>query len=128
MTEQIRTTILLADDEPDLRFIVTKRLEVSGFRVVAVSDGLEAFDMACSGEHFDCAILDIMMPGLNGFQVCRKLRADERTKDLPVIILTAKDEVTDRYWAEQVGANAYLTKPFENDELLTAIRQLLVEK
>ena len=120
-------TILLADDEPDLRFVVTKRLEVSGYRVLAVADGPSACELAFSGEVIDCAILDIMMPGLNGFQVCRKLRADERTKHIPVIILTAKDEVTDRYWAEQVGADAYLTKPFDVTELTSKVRARLAE-
>ena len=122
--EENRPLILLADDEPDLLTIVARRLTVSGFRVVAVSDGHEAVDRVEGGD-IDLAILDVSMPGLNGYQVCRRFRSDPATAHLPVIILTAKDAVTDRYWAEEVGANIFLTKPFDNDELLSAIRELL---
>ncbi len=95
--------VLLADDEDDIRITLGKRLKTKGYEVETAVDGLEALDKVKSFSP-DLLILDVMMPELNGFQVCRALREDPKTKDLPVLILTAKAQESDRFWSEEVGA------------------------
>ena len=116
--------ILLVDDEPDIRLTVSKRLMTKGYRVTEAENGKIALDII-EKQVPDLVILDVMMPELNGYQVCRKLRERSETKELPVLMLTAKDQTTDRFWAEEVGVTEYITKPFEDEELLAAVQRLL---
>ena len=116
--------ILLVDDEPDIRLTVSKRLMNKGYRVTEAENGKIALDII-EKQVPDLVILDVMMPELNGYQVCRKLRERPETKELPVLMLTAKDQTTDRFWAEEVGVTEYITKPFEDEELLAAVQRLL---
>ena len=73
----------------------------------------------------DLIVLDVVMPGRNGFQTCRDLKGDERFKNIPIILCTSKDNESDRFWGIQQGANGYITKPFKPEDLLAAIRKVL---
>lgn len=114
--------ILFAEDEPDLRSITLKRLKANGYAVDGCPDGLEA-SHCLEMENYDLAILDIMMPKKDGLSILRDLRA--RGDATPVLLLTARDAVSDRVEGLDAGADDYLTKPFAFDELLARIRMLL---
>lgn len=114
--------ILVAEDEKDMNRLITRTLEKEGYGVDSCYDGQEALDYLESAE-YDGAILDIMMPKLDGHQVLKRLRA--RGSDLPVLFLTARDSVADRVAGLDLGADDYLVKPFDFDELLARIRVML---
>ena len=114
--------ILIAEDERDMNRILCKRLQAEGYAVDGVFDGAEALDYLQSAE-YDAAVLDVMMPKLDGFVVLRRLR--ENDNNVPVLILTARDAVSDRVQGLDSGANDYLVKPFAFDELLARVRVLL---
>lgn len=114
--------ILVAEDEKDMNRLITRTLEKEGYGVDSCYDGQEALDYLASAE-YDGAILDIMMPKLDGHQVLKRLRA--RGSDLPVLFLTARDSVADRVAGLDLGADDYLVKPFDFDELLARIRVML---
>jgi len=116
--------ILIVDDEPAIISILTTRLEAVGYQVVAAVDGEEALQKA-EKEIPDLIVLDIMLPKIDGFKVCRILKYDDRYKDIPIIMLTAKGQEKDKNIGKDVGADKYLTKPYEAEELLDAIRKLL---
>ncbi len=111
--------ILVAEDEKDLNRLVCKTLERAGYGVDACYDGEEALDYA-AGAAYDCILLDIMMPKLDGHAVLRALR--NKGSVTPVIFLTARDSVQDRITGLDLGADDYLVKPFDLDELLARIR------
>jgi DNA-binding response OmpR family regulator len=100
------------------------RLEVNGFKVVAAKDGQEAIDKT-KKENPDLLILDLMMPKLDGFEVCRMLKFDDNFRDLPIIVLSALDQQQDREKAIKAGADEYFIKPFDLSLLLTKIRNLI---
>jgi twitching motility two-component system response regulator PilH len=112
--------LLVIDDDPDQRRFLERTLQAAGYRVVTASDGESGLAAARSLTP-DLVILDVMMPRLNGYQTCRALRADAATAGKPILLLTAKDEATDLYWAREVGADAFLTKPVELADLLGTI-------
>jgi two-component system alkaline phosphatase synthesis response regulator PhoP len=114
--------ILLVEDEPSLVLTLTDRLVSEGYKVETASDGEEALARAES-EAFDLIVLDVMLPRKNGFDVCRDLR--QRGLDVPVLMLTARSQVVDRVVGLKLGADDYLTKPFEMIELLARIEALL---
>ncbi|MGZ3675386.1 MAG: winged helix-turn-helix domain-containing protein [Ktedonobacterales bacterium] len=99
-------------------------MRYEGFRVEDASNGITGLDLALR-LHPDAIILDIMLPGIDGLEVCRRLRESEATADVPILMLTAKDEVRDRVTGLEVGADDYLTKPFSFEELLARVRALL---
>ena len=115
--------ILVVEDEPNivesLRFI----LDRADFAVDVAADGAEAL-RRLHAQEFDAVILDIMLPGLNGFDVLKAVRADRRLADLPVIVLTAKGQANDRKNAEAIGASAFITKPFSNLDVVERVREL----
>ena len=114
--------ILLVEDEEGLILTLTDRLLSEGFEVTSARDGKAGFELA-SSERFDLIILDLMLPKMNGFDVCRDLRKNE---DLtPILMLTAKGETIDKVLGLKLGADDYLTKPFEVMELLARIEALL---
>ena len=114
--------ILLVDDEPDLRESVATALELDGHRVSTAVDGLDAFGKLAQ-TRFEAIVLDVLMPNLNGFEVCRRLRAaGNRT---PILILTARDSEEDTIRGLDLGADDYLVKPFALGELLARVRALL---
>jgi len=114
--------ILLVEDEPSLVVTLTDRLEAEGYRVEASGDGDEALARAAAGA-FDLVVLDVMLPGRNGFDVCRDLR--QRGLQVPILMLTARAQVVDRVVGLKLGADDYLTKPFEMLELLARVEALL---
>jgi two-component system alkaline phosphatase synthesis response regulator PhoP len=114
--------ILLAEDEPSLVLTLTDRLISEGYRVETASDGEEAVTQGEAGA-FDLILLDVMLPRKNGFDVCRDLR--QRGVDVPILMLTARTQVVDRVVGLKLGADDYLTKPFEMIELLARIEALL---
>ncbi|MCF7874919.1 MAG: response regulator [Candidatus Omnitrophica bacterium] len=116
--------ILVADDEPDFVELISMRLEVNGFEVVAAKDGQEAIDKT-KKENPDLLILDLMMPKLDGFEVCRMLKFDDNFRNLPIIVLSALDQQQDREKAIKAGADEYFIKPFDLSLLLTKIRDLI---
>ncbi len=115
--------ILVVEDEPNivesLRFILGR----AGFAVDVAADGSEAL-RRIHDQDFDAVILDIMLPGLNGLDVLKAVRAERRLADLPVIVLTAKGQANDRRSAEAIGASAFITKPFSNLEVVERVREL----
>lgn len=115
--------LLIVEDEPNivesLRFI----LEQASFRVDIVSDGSKAIEAMRDGR-FALVILDIMLPGTNGLDILRTMRRDRLLSTLPVIVLTAKGQARDRQAAEEIGATAFITKPFSNADVVERVRQL----
>ncbi len=116
-----RTRILVADDDPEIVNFLRKGLIFEGYSVETAYDGAEALDKIKSGEP-DLVILDIMMPGIDGLEVARRLR---QAGDIPILMLTAKGTINDRVTGLDSGADDYLVKPFDFDELLARIRALL---
>lgn len=117
-------TILIADDVPDLVHLLASRFRALGFQVLEASDGMEALEKA-QGSRPDVVLLDVMMPELNGYQVCRRIKADPSLAGTPVALLTAKDSEADKFWGDEVGADLYLTKPVEPGLVVTQIQELL---
>lgn len=115
--------ILIAEDEAYLNRILEKVLTKAGYAVDSCADGQEALDYLESTDAYDAAILDIMMPKVDGLTVLRRIR--ERGSDLPVLLLTARDAVESRVEGLDLGADDYLTKPFATQELLARLRALL---
>lgn len=116
--------ILVVDDEPDLVEFVRLRLIANGFEVVTAADGEEALE-AVKREHPDLIILDILLPKLDGHKACEILKKDPRFAAIPVIMLTAKDREEDILLAKKIGADAYITKPFDAQLLLYDIKKLI---
>ena len=116
--------ILVVDDEPAIRRMVGKRLEVAGYEVIFASDGLEALNEARSQEP-NLILLDLMLPKLNGYEVCRMLKFDKKYKTIPIVLLTARAAVSDELMGKACGANAFLRKPFDSKIMLSRIEELL---
>lgn len=120
--KQPEATILVVDDEPSIRELLSASLRFAGFDVLAAADGREALDHQ-SGAHIDIAVLDIMLPDADGFTILRRLR--EHDPELPVLFLTARDDVKDKIQGLTVGGDDYITKPFSLEEVVARLRALL---
>lgn len=118
------TKVLIVEDEQDIVDLLQYHLEREGFRVVAASDGLGAL-RAMAEEKPDLVILDLMLPGLDGLEVCRRLRRDPSTVRLPILMLTAKGEEVDKIVGLELGADDYVTKPFSPREVVARVKALL---
>lgn len=118
--------ILVVDDEPQLVEMVRMRLEANDYEVIAAYDGLEALEKA-RRENPDLILLDLMLPKMDGYRVCRTLKFDEKYKHIMVIMFTSKAQETDRKTGKEVGADAYIVKPFEPQKLLDKIGELMGE-
>lgn len=118
--------ILLIDDEPEILKVLAKRLQDAGFEVITAADGIEGLDKARATSP-DLILLDILMPKIDGFDVCRLLKFDDRYKNIPIILLTAKTQDADKETGKKVGANGYITKPFESSDLIAKIKELIGE-
>ena len=119
-----KKTILVIDDEADLIELVRYNLVKEGFEVIAAPDG-ETGLASARREMPDVVVVDLMLPGIDGLEVCRALRADDRTAQIPVIILTAKNAESDRVVGLEIGADDYVTKPFSPRELAARVKALL---
>jgi len=112
--------ILIAEDSETELAYLQEVLSSTSHEITTTRDGLQAEAAARDGK-FDLIILDVIMPGKNGFQVCRALKTDPVLKATPVILLTSKSEASDKFWGKKQGADAYITKPFNPMELLLEI-------
>jgi PleD family two-component response regulator len=119
-----KTRILIAEDEPNLREVLYLQLANAGFEVLEAKDGRDAVELAQRAMP-DLVLLDVMMPNLTGFEACQALRGSFATRQIPIIFLTAKAELTDKMIGLDGGANDYITKPWSQRELLARIRNVL---
>lgn len=117
------TRILITEDEPNIVESLTFILNRAGYDVSSVADG-EAAMRRLRSDPPDIMVLDLMLPKLNGFEVLKLVKSDPLLKSLPVVILTAKGQTHDREMAEEIGANAFVTKPFSNRDIIEQIRKL----
>jgi DNA-binding response OmpR family regulator len=119
--------VLVVDDDKHAIEILTRLLEKEGFVVVRAQSGREALD-AVAREPVDVILLDVMMPEMDGFQVCNELRLSEKTRDIPVILLTAKDDMETRVVGMRLGVSEFLTKPINKRELFARVRAQLHQR
>jgi twitching motility two-component system response regulator PilH len=118
------STVLIVDDSPTAQRLIRMAVEAGGYRVLTASDGNEAIDVAIR-ERPDLVLLDIILPRKNGFQVCRHLKALPETCGIKVVLLSSKSHEMDILWGKRQGADGYLTKPFESNQLLDCIESAL---
>jgi twitching motility two-component system response regulator PilH len=117
-------TVLIVDDSPTVRHMVAEQLRKSGFNVVEAIDGEEAIAKIQTSLP-DLVVTDIVMPRKNGYELCRWLKSEPNTKDIPVIMCTSKSEEFDVYWGMKQGADAYVTKPYHPPDLIDVVKKLL---
>jgi twitching motility two-component system response regulator PilH len=122
-----KKTILVADDSPTIVEIMKFMLSSMGYQVEVATDGVEAIERTYA-VHPDLILLDIEMPKMNGYQVCRLIKADRTTSHIPVLILTSRDLASDRFWGLATGADEYVVKDLEDESLFTHIERLLEER
>jgi two-component system, OmpR family, alkaline phosphatase synthesis response regulator PhoP len=124
MTDLQARTILIVDDEVDIRAVLQGCLEAAGFQVLTASNGMDALERIRSNPP-DLIIHDVMLPDITGLDVCALVKRDRRLRRIPFILLTARSQPQDRLTAAALGADAYMNKPFNPDELLAEVRRLL---
>jgi len=120
----VAADVLIVEDEPDIRSLIVHHLERDGFRCRTAASGGEALARVRTATP-DLVVLDLMLPGMDGLEVCRRLRADPATAGLPIIMLTAKADEVDRVVGLEMGADDYLAKPFSTKELVARVRAVL---
>jgi twitching motility two-component system response regulator PilH len=118
------STVLVVEDSATQREMITDLLKGSGLSVTVATDGVEALERI-QGKCPDLVVLDIVMPRMNGYEVCRRLKSDPKTQNVPVVMCSSKGEEFDRYWGMKQGADAYIAKPFQPTELVGTVKQLL---
>ncbi len=118
------STVLVVEDSVTQREMITDLLKGSGLTVTIASDGVEALEKI-EGHSPDLVVLDIVMPRMNGYEVCRQIKANPKTQNIPVVMCSSKGEEFDRYWGMKQGADAYIAKPFQPTELVGTVKQLL---
>lgn len=119
-------TILIVDDSPTELHLFQNMLEKSGFNTLVADSGEEGIRQAETAQP-DCILMDVVMPGMNGFQATRKLTHDPRTSNIPVIMITTKDQETDKIWGMRQGAVEYIVKPIGQKELVAKIKTVMAE-
>lgn len=119
--------ILIIDDEVDLVETIRFPLELEGYQVLVAYQGEEGLQLARK-ENPDLIILDLMLPKIDGYKVCRFLKFDEKYKHIPIIMLTARSQEKDRLLGKETGADEYITKPFDLDDLLNKIKKYISSK
>ncbi|MBV8886899.1 MAG: response regulator [Chroococcidiopsidaceae cyanobacterium CP_BM_RX_35] len=118
------STILVVEDSPTQREIISDILKGTGLTVAVANDGVEAMEriqLSCP----DIVVMDIVMPKMNGYELCRRLKTNPETKNVMVVMCSTKGEEFDRYWGMKQGADAYIVKPFQPKEFLGTVRKLL---
>ena len=116
--------ILIADDSLAELQILQATLQPTGHTLLTVMDG-EAAEEKVKSEKIDLIILDVIMPKKNGFQVCRDIKSNDQFKNIPIIIVTSKDQESDKFWGMKQGADEYLIKPFKPEDLLKAVKKYI---
>jgi len=116
--------ILIADDSLAELQLFQQALQPMGHTIMTVMDG-EAAEEKLKSEKIDLITLDVIMPKKNGFQVCRDIKSSERLKNIPVIMVTSKDQESDKFWGMKQGADEYLTKPFQPEDLQKAVKKYI---
>ncbi|MCP1728408.1 twitching motility two-component system response regulator PilH [Natronospira proteinivora] len=117
-------TVLIVDDSPTEVHVFKTQLEKHGYDAISAENGEEGLEKA-RAEKPDAIIMDVVMPGMSGFQATRQLAKDESTRDIPVIIITTKDQETDKIWGMRQGAIAYLVKPVKEEALIDKVKEVL---
>ncbi|MFA5389484.1 MAG: response regulator [Candidatus Omnitrophota bacterium] len=120
----MKETILIVEDEKDIMKMLEYNLKKEGFKVISARDGEHALDSA-GATHPDLIVLDLMLPGIDGLEVCKTLKGDTKTAPIPVIMLTAKSQESDKIIGLELGADDYMTKPFSPRELVARIKAVL---
>lgn len=118
------STVLVVEDSIAQREMISELLKGSGLTVSIAGDGVEALE-SLQDLKPDLVVLDIVMPRMNGYEVCRRLKSDPITKKVPIVMCSSKGEEFDRYWGMKQGADAYIAKPFQPKELVGTVKQLL---
>lgn len=121
---KIMRTVLIVDDSQTLRQMLLDLLQSDGIEVLLATNGLEAKEKLEANQP-DLVITDLIMPQMNGYELCRWIKNEPKTQSIPVLICTTKSEEFDRYWGMKQGADAYITKPFHPKEMLKTVKQLL---
>ena len=116
--------ILIAEDDQDIRELIVLTLQFNGFDVVSVEDGQAAVDKATQ-DNYDLILMDVRMPRMTGYEACSILKKREKTKDVPIVFLSAKGQETEIQTGLEAGATAYILKPFAPDELVAQIKKVL---
>jgi len=116
--------VLICDDEPHIRESIRYAVEKEGYASMMVGDGIAAYETACS-EKPDLVILDVGMPGMTGYEVCKKLRATQDVENILILVLTAFGQATDEVDATNAGANHFMSKPFSPRELRAKLNEIL---
>jgi twitching motility two-component system response regulator PilH len=126
--ERVRSmaSILIVDDSPTVVHATSRTLAAAGYEILSASDGEEGLRLALE-HHPGLVLLDVILPKINGYEVCRRLKAAPETAHLPVIMLTSKTKERDRYWGLEQGADDYITKPFTTEKLLEVARRFVPE-
>ncbi|CAD5981522.1 MULTISPECIES: response regulator [Planktothrix] len=119
------TTVMIVDDSNALREIIANMLRDSGMEVISAEDGVQALEKIEQVTQLDLVVLDIVMPNMNGYELCRHIKKNPKTQNIPVVMCSSKSEDFDRIWGIRQGADAYISKPFRPEELLSTIKQLL---
>jgi DNA-binding response OmpR family regulator len=119
-----KNKILVIDDEPEVVELLKKRLERAGYQIITATDGIEGFKRACEQKP-DLILLDIIMPEVDGLTVLRRLKTEEATREIPVVMVTAKGFTDSLFEAQRYGAIDYIIKPFQWNELLRFIKRYL---
>lgn len=117
-------TILIVDDSRTAIAVLKKTLEPTGYSIISAASGEEGIDVAKLHTP-DLILMDVIMPGLNGFQATRILRKEETTKNIPIIIISGNEQATEKFWGLRVGANGFLAKPVDRSELFHLLKEHL---
>ncbi|WP_088891625.1 response regulator [Leptolyngbya ohadii] len=118
------STVLIVDDSQTVRKMLSDLLQNSGIQVVEATNGIEAQEKIQSNLP-DLVITDLIMPGMNGYDLCRWMKKEPEMQNIPILICSTKDQEFDRYWGMKQGADAYITKPFHPTEMMKTVKQLL---
>ena len=118
------STVLVVEDTLSELKLIKNYLQDSGYQVIVATDAMAALEQAVQQQP-DVVITDVLMPGMSGFELCRKLKNHPQTKQLPIIICSSKDQAIDRIWGMKQGAAVYVTKPFTREQLVSAVKSVV---
>ncbi len=117
-------TVLVVEDTLSELELISNYLMNSGYNVIIASDAKDAFNKAIK-EQPDAVVTDVVMPGMSGFELCRKLKKNPATEQMPIIICSSKNQEIDRFWGMKQGADVYVTKPFTQEQLVRAVKSVM---